>query len=100
MQGYQLSSEDVVGQIACKTGTTTGATCGTLKSRNVSYTIDGAFFYYLRGTDITSDRGDSGGTVYSGFIYLGITKGSGGGYSHVYSHIDQVNQALNVTPIY
>nr|WP_237178971.1 trypsin-like serine protease [Paenibacillus sp. MMS18-CY102] len=95
---FQDSANDVVGQLVCKTGYVTGATCGTLKSRNVGYDIDGSTFFNLRGDDTYSDHGDSGGTVYSNSMVLGITKGSGGGYSHVYSQVENVAKDLNVTP--
>lgn len=71
--------------------------CGTLKRKNVSYTIAGTAFTELRGTYLTSTGGNSGGTMYNSFQYLGINKGSGGGYTQLYSQIREINYSLGLS---
>ncbi|HAK0904640.1 TPA: trypsin-like serine protease, partial [Listeria monocytogenes] len=98
MTSSQARNGDTVGQAVCKLGYATGKSqCGTLKSKNVSYTIAGAAFTELRGTNLTSTGGDSGGTMYNSFQYLGINKGSGGGYTQVYSQIGEINYSLGLS---
>lgn len=98
MSSSQARDGDTVGQAVCKLGYATGKSqCGTLKSKNVGYTISGAAFSGLRGTNLTSTSGDSGGTMYNSFQYLGINKGSGGGYTQVYSQIGEINYSLGLS---
>ncbi len=97
MTSFEARNTDVVGQVVCKTGYKTGSTCSTLQSKNVSLSMSGAWFTKLRGSSYTSDSGDSGGTVYANAKYLGVHKGTGGGYK-LYSQIGEVNHVLGLTP--
>lgn len=98
MTSSQARNGDTVGQSVCRVGYASGKSqCGTLKSKNVSYSIDGASFSGLRGSNLSSTKGDSGGTVYNSFQYLGITKGTGGGHTHVYSQIGNINAELGLS---
>lgn len=98
INGFQNSSNDVVGQVVCKTGHTTKVTCGKLTSRNVGYSVDGSTFFNLRGATATNTKGDSGGTVYSDYTVLGIVKGAAPGYPLVYSHVGNIANDLGITP--
>lgn len=98
MTSSQARNGDTVGQSVCRVGYASGQSqCGTLKSKNVGYTISGASFSGLRGTNLSSTNGDSGGTVYNSYQYLGVTKGSGGGYTHVYTQLGNINYDLGLS---
>lgn len=96
MTSYEQRDADVVGQTVCMVGQY-NSTCSTLKSKNVSYSRDGSWFSRLRGSSYSTQGGDSGGTVYSSFKYLGINKGSGGGYSGNYTQIGEINTLWGLT---
>ena len=100
MTSSEGRNADNVGQIVCRVGFASGkAQCGELKSKNVSYRINGVQFSNLRGSSITSTSGDSGGTIFADYKYIGITKGSGGGYSTTYSQIGEINSSLGISTI-
>jgi hypothetical protein len=100
MTSSEGRNADNVGQIVCRVGFASGkAQCGELKSKNVSYRINGVQFNNLRGASITSTNGDSGGTIYADYKYIGITKGSGGGYKTTYSQIGEINSSLGISTI-
>ncbi|NDI34634.1 S1 family peptidase [Chengkuizengella sediminis] len=99
LTSYQHASNDTVGEVVCKTGSRTGVTCGTLLSRNVGYQISGSTFTNLRGTDVSAQGGDSGGTVYSADKLYGIVKGLNPSYSMIYSHVENVSRAIGLYPL-
>lgn len=92
----QNASEDVVGDAVCMSGAsmnTNPVSCGTLNSKNLSWTVNGTNFTKLRQATYTSTGGDSGGTVYGGTTLKGVNKGHKGSYG-VYSQLELAMDAI------
>jgi Alpha-lytic protease prodomain/Trypsin len=64
-----------VGSSACKTGSTTGTTCGTVLAYNVTVNYAEGTVYGLTRTNICTQPGDSGGAMFAGSQAQGITSG-------------------------
>jgi streptogrisin D len=64
-----------VGSQACKTGSTTGTTCGTVQAYNVTVNYAEGTVFGLTRTNICTQPGDSGGALYAGSLAQGITSG-------------------------
>jgi streptogrisin D len=64
-----------VGSRACKTGSTTGTTCGTVQAYNVTVNYAEGTVFGLTRTNICTQPGDSGGALYAGSLAQGITSG-------------------------
>jgi streptogrisin D len=64
-----------VGSSACKTGSTTGTTCGTVLAYNVTVNYAEGTVFGLTRTTICTQPGDSGGAMYAGSLAQGITSG-------------------------
>ena len=64
-----------VGSSACKTGSTTGTTCGTVQAYNVTVNYAEGTVFGLTRTNICTQPGDSGGAMYAGSRAQGITSG-------------------------
>jgi streptogrisin D len=64
-----------VGSSACKTGSTTGTTCGTVQAYNLTVNYGEGIVFGLTRTNICTQPGDSGGALYAGRLAQGITSG-------------------------
>ena len=64
-----------VGSQACKTGSTTGTTSGTVRAYNVTVNYAEGTVFGLTRTNICTQPGDSGGALYAGSLAQGITSG-------------------------
>jgi streptogrisin D len=64
-----------VGSQACKTGSTTGTTCGTVQAYNVTVRYAEGAVFGLTRTNICTQPGDSGGAMFAGSQAQGITSG-------------------------
>jgi streptogrisin D len=64
-----------VGATACKTGSTTGTTCGPVLAYNVTVRYAEGTVYGLTRTRICTQPGDSGGAMFAGTQAQGITSG-------------------------
>ena len=64
-----------VGSRACKTGSTTGTTCGTVQAYNVTVRYAEGTVSGLTRTNICTQPGDSGGAMFAGSQAQGITSG-------------------------
>jgi streptogrisin D len=64
-----------VGSQACKTGSTTGTTCGTVQAYNVTVRYAEGTVSGLTRTSICTQPGDSGGAMFVGSQAQGITSG-------------------------
>jgi streptogrisin D len=64
-----------VNSSACKTGSTTGTTCGTVLAYNVTVNYAEGTVFGLTRTDICTQPGDSGGAMFAGSMAQGITSG-------------------------
>ncbi|HEV7655809.1 MAG TPA: S1 family peptidase, partial [Mycobacteriales bacterium] len=65
----------VVGQSICKSGSTTGLTCGTVQATNVTVQYAEGTVFQMVQTNTCTQPGDSGGAWFSGSTAIGITSG-------------------------
>lgn len=72
------SQEAPVGASVCKTGSTTGVTCGTVTAKNVTVNYAQGTVTGLTRTTICAEPGDSGGPVFAGTQGQGIISGGSG----------------------
>ncbi|MEU1737215.1 S1 family peptidase [Streptosporangium sp. NPDC020145] len=75
-----------INQELCKTGATTGTTCGTVVSLDVTTNYGDGPVYGLALTTVQAAEGDSGGSVYEGSTGVALISGGpeGGGDALVY----------------
>ncbi|MFF4419142.1 S1 family peptidase [Streptosporangium sp. NPDC001559] len=75
-----------INQTLCKTGATTGTTCGTVISLDVTTNYGDGPVYGLALTTVHAAEGDSGGSVYEGSTGVALISGGpeGGGNALVY----------------
>jgi streptogrisin D len=88
-----------VGSTACKTGSTTGTTCGTVQAYNVTVNYAEGTVFGLTRTNICTQPGDSGGAMYAGSLAQGITSGGtigGCSQSGFRSFFQPADEALSV----
>jgi len=92
------ASRVVVGSTACKTGSTTGTTCGTVQAYNVTVRYAEGTVYGLTRTNICTQPGDSGGAMFAGSQAQGITSGGtiGGCGQGFQSFFQPADEALSV----
>ena len=84
---------------ACKTGSTTGTTCGIVQAYNVTVRYAEGTVYGLTRTKICTQPGDSGGAMFAGSQAQGITSGGTiGGCSQAgfQSFFQPADEALSV----
>jgi streptogrisin D len=87
-----------VGSSACKTGSTTGTTCGTVQAYNVTVRYAEGTVSGLTRTNICTQPGDSGGAMFAGSQAQGITSGGtvGGCGAGFQSFFQPADEALSV----
>jgi streptogrisin D len=92
------ASRVVVGSTACKTGSTTGTTCGTVQAYNVTVRYAEGTVYGLTRTNLCTQPGDSGGAMFAGSQAQGITSGGtiGGCGQGFQSFFQPADEALSV----
>lgn len=85
------------GLYACKSGSTTGLTCGTVLATNVTVNYAQGPVYGTDQTTICSQPGDSGGSYFTGATALGMVSGgtTSGCNSAFRSYFQPVIPALN-----
>ncbi|MDB1088099.1 S1 family peptidase [Streptomyces sp. ACA25] len=72
----------MVGQAACRVGSTTGLRCGSVTALNQSVNYGNGFIVHgLIRTNICAEPGDSGGPLFAGNVGLGILSGGSGNCS-------------------
>jgi streptogrisin D len=92
-----------VGSSACKTGSTTGTTCGTVQAYNVTVNYAEGTVRGLTRTNICTQPGDSGGPLYAGSLAQGITSGgtiggcSQSGFRSFFQPVDEALGAYGLT---
>ncbi|MDT0382335.1 S1 family peptidase [Streptomyces sp. DSM 42041] len=84
-----------VGQRICKSGSTTGLTCGTVQRTGVTVNYPQGQVRQLVQTAARVNSGDSGGALFDGRTALGITSGMGGG-SSFFQPVREVLNRYNV----
>lgn len=73
------SQEAALGSSICRSGRTSGVTCGTIEEKNVTVNYgDAGFVSGLTQTSACSDHGDSGGGYYTGTQAQGVLSGGSG----------------------
>ncbi len=90
------AGDAVVGQSICKSGSTTGLTCGTVQAVNVTVNYAEGSVYGMVQTNACTQPGDSGGSWFSGSTAIGITSGGtiGGCGAGFQSFFQPVTEAL------
>lgn len=99
-EGAVSSASDIVGALICKSGSTSGTTCGTLAATNVTILGDIDKVVYLgqrRVSGTAASLGDSGGVVFSPTPYGHLVVGGVWGSDPllVYSHISHMHSELS-----
>jgi streptogrisin D len=74
-QDISGASRVMVNSTACKTGSTTGTTCGRVQAYNVTVRYAQGTLSGLTRTNICTQPGDSGGAMFAGSQAQGITSG-------------------------
>jgi streptogrisin D len=88
-----------VGSTACKTGSTTGTTCGTVLQYNVTVNYAEGTVFGLTMTRICTQPGDSGGSMFAGSQAQGMVSGGtrvGCSSSQFRSFFQPADEALSV----
>ncbi|RSM45332.1 serine protease [Actinoplanes sp. ATCC 53533] len=80
-QDISSAANPVVGQSAARSGSTTGYRTGTVTALNVTVNYSDGPVYGMIGTNICAEPGDSGGSLHSGSVALGLTSGGSGNCS-------------------
>lgn len=91
---WQGELEEYEGEYVCKVGRSTGYTCGTVQSTYFSIRTH----HNMSVASYTSDNGDSGSPVFYTSELIGLHEGSSY-LGAVYSHVDNVQRALNINPL-
>ena len=93
------ASRVMVNSTACKTGSTTGTTCGRVQAYNVTVRYAQGTVSGLTRTSICTQPGDSGGAMFAGSQAQGITSGGTVGscsQSGFQSFFQPADEALSV----
>ncbi|MGB3443154.1 MAG: S1 family peptidase [Actinophytocola sp.] len=83
--GYQDingAADPYVGLSVCKSGSTTGLTCGQVTQVGITICYSQGCVYNMAESTAYVQPGDSGGAWFAGGTAIGITSGMGGGYSY------------------
>jgi hypothetical protein len=92
-----------VGSTVCKTGSTTGTTCGTVQAYNVTVNYAEGSVGGLIRTNVCTQPGDSGGALYADTLAQGIVSGgtvtgcNNSGFRSFFQPVDEVLSALGLT---
>jgi hypothetical protein len=98
------AGDAVAGQSICKSGSTTGVTCGTVQATNVTVTYAEGQVFQTVQTDVCTQPGDSGGSWFSGSTAIGITSGGtiggcGAGFQSFFQPVTEALAAYGVSLI-
>jgi hypothetical protein len=74
-QDISSAGRVAVGSTVCKTGSTTGTTCGRVISYNTTVNYPQGTVFGLTTTNVCTQAGDSGGPLFAGSQAQGITSG-------------------------
>lgn len=90
------STQAAIGASICRSGSTTGVHCGTVRSFGVTVNYSQGSVTGLTGTNVCAEPGDSGGSFYSGAQAQGVTSGgSGNCRSGGTTYFQPVNEILS-----
>ena len=96
-QSITGAGDAVAGQSICKSGSTTGVTCGSVLATGVTVNYAEGAVYDTVQTNVCVQPGDSGGSWFSGSTAIGITSGASVGacsQSGFQSFFQPVTEAL------
>jgi streptogrisin C len=96
------STEAPIGAAVCRSGSTTGTFCGTIRSKNRTVNYPEGAVTGLTGTDVCAEGGDSGGPWLAGDQAQGVTSGgsgdcSGGPAETFFQPVNEILAASNLT---
>lgn len=103
-QAITGAGDAVAGQSICKSGSTTGVTCGTVQATGVTVNYAEGSVYDTVQTDVCTQPGDSGGSWFSGSTAIGITSGGtiggcGAGFQSFFQPVTEALSAYGVSLI-
>jgi hypothetical protein len=92
----QNKTQEIVGQVVCKSGFVGGYGCGYLETTSATYNAYGHLFYKQRRASTSNAKGgDSGGPVFYGTTAKGVVSAYGKSSGKVlYTHIKEAKNAL------
>jgi streptogrisin D len=96
------SSQVPVGSSVCKTGSTTGTTCGVVQQYNVTVNYPQGTVRQLTRTNVCTQPGDSGGPLFAGnraqaIVSGGTTGGCSGNFFSVFQPVPEALSRLGLT---
>ncbi|BCJ57845.1 S1 family peptidase [Micromonospora endophytica] len=95
------SQEVPTGSSICRSGSTTGVSCGTVQARNATVRYPEGLVSGLVRTNVCAEPGDSGGSWISGNQAQGVTSGGSGdcrvGGTTFYQPVNEILQRNNLT---
>lgn len=81
-QDITAAADPYQGLAVCKSGSTTGLTCGTVTQTGMTICYAQGCVTNMAQSTAYVQPGDSGGAWFAGDVAVGITSGMGGGYSY------------------
>ncbi|EMD62679.1 hypothetical protein GGP41_003495 [Bipolaris sorokiniana] len=95
------STASAVGASVCRSGSTTGVFCGTIRSLGASVSYAEGRVTGLTQTNVCAEPGDSGGSFYSGAQAQGVTSGGSGdctrGGTTYFQPVNEILSAYSLT---
>jgi streptogrisin C len=95
------SQDAAVGATVCRSGSTTGWHCGTIRARNTSVTYPQGTVSGLIQTNVCAEPGDSGGSLIAGTQAQGVTSGGSGncssGGTTYFQPVNEILQTYGLT---
>lgn len=95
------SQDAAVGATVCRSGSTTGWHCGTIRARNTSVTYPQGTVSGLIQTNVCAEPGDSGGSLLAGTQAQGVTSGGSGncrsGGTTYFQPVNEILQTYGLT---
>ncbi|KAL1599914.1 hypothetical protein SLS60_007719 [Paraconiothyrium brasiliense] len=95
------STASAVGASICRSGSTTGVHCGTVRALGATVTYSQGRVTGLTQTNVCAEPGDSGGSFYSGSQAQGVTSGGSGdctsGGTTYFQPVNEILSAYGLT---
>ncbi|KAF2799404.1 hypothetical protein K505DRAFT_332638 [Melanomma pulvis-pyrius CBS 109.77] len=95
------STASAVGASICRSGSTTGVHCGTVRALGATVTYSQGRVTGLTQTNVCAEPGDSGGSFYSGSQAQGVTSGGSGdcssGGTTYFQPVNEILSAYSLT---
>ncbi|ALG08063.1 S1 family peptidase [Kibdelosporangium phytohabitans] len=95
------SQDAAIGATVCRSGSTTGWHCGTIRARNSSVSYPQGTVSGLIQTNVCAEPGDSGGSLLAGSQAQGVTSGGSGncssGGTTYFQPVNEILQTYGLT---